>query len=227
VTAGGDDVVDRLPQPMAVHCPTCDGTVLCTAQGVAFFYDQREGPPQRWTLMQCARDHVLLVLQEFYGGGMEFDDDSPYRVYPAQDRQLSQEIPQSLRDTHEEARKCFRAKAWVATVAMSGRTLEATCKSQGVTKGVLQEKLAEMRNRGIIDGRLWEWAETLRGARNAAAHFDEEGVTRQDAEDSLAYSEALLDYLYVLTARFEAMKTRRSAAPDEPVELDYSAGSSE
>lgn len=49
--------------------------------------------------------------------------------------------------------------------------------------------------------------------RNAAAHLDGQGVTKQDAEDSLAYSEALLDYLYVLRARFDAMKSRRPSTP--------------
>jgi hypothetical protein len=96
---------------------------------------------------------------------------------------------------------------------MSGRTLEGACKLHGVTKGVLQDKLEEMKKRGLIDGRLWDWAETLRGVRNAASHFNDEPVTKQDAEDALAYSEALLDYLYVLKARFEEMKKRREPAP--------------
>ena len=45
---------------------------------------------------------------------------------------------------------------------------------------------------------------------NSSAHFNDESVTRQDADDSLAFSEALLDYLYVLAARFEAMKQRQA-----------------
>jgi Domain of unknown function (DUF4145) len=69
-----------------------------------------------------------------------------------------------------------------------------------------------MKRRGLIDSRLWEWAETLRGVRNAASHFNDEPVTQQDTEDALAYSEALLDYLYVLKARFESMKERQAAA---------------
>jgi hypothetical protein len=99
---------------------------------------------------------------------------------------------------------------------MCGRTLEGACKLHGVTRGVLQDKLSEMRERGLIDGRLWEWAETLRGVRNTASHFDDEEVSRQDTEDALAYGGALLDYLYVLSARFEAMKARRTAPHSSP-----------
>jgi hypothetical protein len=96
---------------------------------------------------------------------------------------------------------------------MAGRTLECACALQGVKENNLQRSLAKMKDQGLIDGRLWEWAETLRGVRNAAAHYDGQTTSKQDAEDSLAFSEALLDYLYVLTARFEALKARRQKKP--------------
>lgn len=195
---------------MAVHCAECDRVVLGTPKGHTYYYKPDEGPPERWTLLACPIGHPLLVLQlEF--SSQTFDDDDPWRAYPPQDRDLSSEIPNVLREAHEEARRCFRAKAYVATVAMSGRVLEGACKLHGVTKKNLHENLREMKEQGFIDGPLWEWAETLRGVRNAASHYNDEDVSRQDAEDALAYSEALLDYLYVLKARFAAMKARRSS----------------
>ena len=92
---------------------------------------------------------------------------------------------------------------------MCGITLEGACQLGGAKKAKLQEMLEDMRNGGKIDNRLWEWAESLRHVRNSASHFNDEALTRQDADDSLAFNEALLDYLYVLTVRFEAMKLRR------------------
>lgn len=50
-----------------------------------------------------------------------------------------------------------------------------------------------MKAEGLIDGRLAEWADQLRGVRNSAAHFNADPITRLDAEDSIAFSEALLD----------------------------------
>ena len=110
------------------------------------------------------------------------------------------------------SRKCFQAKAYRATVAMCGVTLEGACELEGARKAKLQEMLEEMKNKEKIDNRLWEWAESLRHVRNSASHFNNETVTRQDADDSLAFSEALLDYLYVLAKRFEAMKQRRPSS---------------
>jgi hypothetical protein len=48
--------------------------------------------------------------------------------------------------------------------------------------------------------------------RNSAAHFTKDYISKQDAEDAIAFTEALLDYLYVLTARFNALKERRTKA---------------
>ena len=93
---------------------------------------------------------------------------------------------------------------------MRAITLEGACQLEGAKKASLQRMLGEMKDKGRIDNRLWEWAESLRDVRNSASHFNDESVTRQDADDSLAFSEALLDYLYVLTARFEAMTRRRA-----------------
>lgn len=195
---------------MAVICPHCDRSVIAMPKGYTKHYDPREGPPERWTLLQCPSGHTLLVLQnEYNGSGMTFNDDEPFRVYPPQERQLSNDIPERLRSTLDEARRCFRAKAYTATVAMTGRTLEGACDLHGVNEGVLYRSLEKMKEKGFIDGRLSEWADTLRGVRNAAAHFNDDDISRQDAEDALAFGEALLDYLYVLTARFDALKARR------------------
>lgn len=200
------------PKEMAVHCPQCDSVGVSSPRGFLTYYEPHEGPPERWTLLSCPQGHPLLVLQNQYSGDITFDEDKPYRMYPPQDRRLSDLVPSELRESHDEARRCMSAKAYTATVVMCGRTLEGACKAQGVTGRTLQESLDRLRDQGIIDGRLGDWADTLRGVRNAAAHFNDDNITRQDAEDALAYSEALLDYLYVLKARFEAMKARRSGA---------------
>ena len=133
---------------------------------------------------------------------------------PPRDRVLSDPIPEPLRRSHDEARRCLSANAYAATVVMSTKTVEGACAMHKVRANNLRDQLAKMKNEGIIDGRLWEWAETLRGIRNSAAHFDQSAaIDRQDAEDSLAYSEALLDYLYVLKKRFDDMKKRRAKPP--------------
>ena len=138
------------------HCAECDRVVLGSPKGHTVYYNPEEGPPERWTLLACPAGHPLLVLQLEYSP-QTFEDDDPWRAYPPQDRHLSSEIPSVLREAHEEARKCFRAKAYVATVAMSGRVLEGACKLHGVTKRSLQENLREMKEQGLTNWNVSIW----------------------------------------------------------------------
>lgn len=199
------------PDVMAVNCDRCERVVMATTHGYTIFQEGGGGLFERYTLMSCKpKNHPLLVMQEDFMSPNNFDDDEPYRMYPPQDRHLSTQIPRSLRSTHGEARKCLGAKAYQAAFMMAGSTLEQVCKLHGFKTGSLQKKLEQMRDKQIIDGRLFDWANTLRHVRNEATHDVDANISRLDAEDAVALSEALLDYLYVFTARFEAMKKRRS-----------------
>ena len=95
---------------------------------------------------------------------------------------------------------------------MVRRTLEGVCIEQGITKKPLFKALEEMRDKGLIEGRLFEWAESLRVLGNEGAHYTGNRVSREDASDALAFSEAILDYLYVFAAQFEDFKKRRQSA---------------
>jgi hypothetical protein len=210
---------------MAVQCQRCDQPVIGEPKGYLTYYDPEEGPPERWTLLQCNQaGHPILVIQCKYYHEMAFEDDDPARVYPPQDTALSPTIPNELRDLHADARRAFHGKAYAPAVAACGRTLEAACTLQGINERRLIDSLQKMKDLGIIEERLWQWADLLRDIRNTAAHGDKKAlaadpISRTDAEDCLALSEALLDYIYVLKARFDAMKERRSAPPEELEEI--------
>jgi hypothetical protein len=87
--------------------------------------------------------------------------------------------------------------------------LEATCADQGVTKRTLAESLKELKDKGLINGMLADWADALRVLGNEGAHYTGTSVDREDAEDALDFAEAFVDYLYVLSLRFERYKSRR------------------
>jgi hypothetical protein len=209
----------------ALECPECGKAVIAEPKGFVVSGVNSEDDPgevERWTLFACEKHHPILMVEsavEDYweaGGVAEaYFDDDPYRMYPAQDRVLSDEIPVELRRVHDEARACIRAKAYTAAAVMSGRVLEGVCDLNNVKGRDLQSRLAKMKEDGLIDGRLWEWANALRVVRNAAAHFSTESISKQDAEDTVAFAESLLDYLYVLTARFNALQERRAKRSDK------------
>src|SRR6266516_4622652 len=165
------------PQQMLLECGMCDKPVIAVPRG--YIIDNNDGEPgsntpfYRWALLQCEKRHPILILQiDWNDDPSEWHWDEPLLAYPPQDRELSISIPEQLRQAHGEARACYRAKAYTAAAVMCGRTLEATCALNEIRERTLQQSLAKMKDQGHIDGRLWEWAETLRSVRNAAAHYN-------------------------------------------------------
>ncbi|MFC7384722.1 DUF4145 domain-containing protein [Sphaerisporangium rhizosphaerae] len=134
----------------------------------------------------------------------------PFSDQRGQERSLA--IPSELRREHQEAQLCFNANAYTATVVMVRRALEGVCADHNVQARNLVGGLEEMARQGLIEGRLLEWAQELRVLGNDAAHFTGRPVARQDAQDALDLAEALMDYLYVFTGRFNQFKKRRDEA---------------
>jgi hypothetical protein len=98
---------------------------------------------------------------------------------------------------------------------MVRRAIEGICANLGAKHKTPHRALQELVQRDVIDPRLLEWADGLRLLGNVGAHFTDRAVTKQDASDALDLIEAMLDYVYVFSTRFEQFKARRDA-PTRP-----------
>jgi hypothetical protein len=158
-------------------------------------------------MVQCHRClEPTIQMREDFGGGFS-EDHRPATVYPTPHR-LSPSVPPGLRREWEEAQTCLRAKAYAACTVMVRRTLEGTCADQGVNEKTLAQSLKKLAADGLVDETLSQWADALRIAGNKGAHYTGQPVPREDAEDALAFAEALLDHVYVLRKRFEEFRKR-------------------
>lgn len=149
-----------------------------------------------------------MQLRADYGEG--FEEDTPSIAYPAP-RRLNGAVPKPLRREFEEAQTCFAARAYEATVVMVRRILEGTCRENNVQERTLVRSLAKLKEVGLIDNTLGEWADALRILGNEGAHYTGRQVPRDDSEDALAFAEALLDHIYVLQKRFDKFEKRRAS----------------
>lgn len=195
-------------------CPHCEHLALGYIRGIAI-YDGWEmdppepGPNEEYALLTCSRcGRVSLQYREDVDGNLS-EGGNPVIVYPAQPL-LSWGIPGPLRREFEEARACFNAKAYEATVVMVRRVLEGACHENNVQERTLVKSLEKLRATGLIDPTIAEWADALRILGNEGAHYTGRHVPRDDAEDALAFAEALLDHIYVLRKRFEKFADRRA-----------------
>jgi Domain of unknown function (DUF4145) len=195
-------------------CPHCEQPALGHVHGVAVWDGWPKkameplSPEAEYALIQCGTcGDVSMQVRLETGGG--FDADAPRIVFPSP-HQLSWEVPKPLRREFEEAQACFTAKAYEATVVMVRRVLEGTCKENDAQERTLVKSLDKLKMAGLIDATLAQWADALRVLGNEGAHYTGNQVPRDDAEDALAFAEALLDHIYVLRKRFEKFADRRA-----------------
>ena len=107
-------------------CPHCKRPATAVIQGSAQWngYDEDGdivAPPSEWNLLQCSvcKMSSLELREDFSGEG--FEQGAISYEYPAP-RRLSYSVPNRLRLSWEEARRCFDANAYTAAVVMVRRT---------------------------------------------------------------------------------------------------------
>ncbi len=190
---------------MIIDCPKCQAVV--DAKVLHSYTDSdREEPQGIWTFAQCPRCTLPLMtvqLEDFDG------DDTPSRVYPPKDKELGRSVPKPLREAYNEAVICFRAKAYTASAIMCRKTLEGLCLEHGVKERNLAAGLRKLKDNGVIEARLFEWAEALRTLGNEAAHGVHLTISHQDAKDIIEFTEALTEYVFTYRDTFERFKKRR------------------
>ena len=191
---------------MLVECQNCeaivDGEVIASYED----YESASDMNGKYSFLKCprcARPFIMLQVDE--GAGW----DMPARIYPAIEKGVSPAIPSSIALTYLEAQTCFRAKAYTATAIMCRKTLEGIAEEHKITVRNLASALKEMRDKGIIESRLYEWADALRISGNEAAHGVSITISPQDAKDILEFTNALLEYVFTFQDRFQQFKKRR------------------
>ncbi|MEE8136534.1 MAG: DUF4145 domain-containing protein, partial [Thermodesulfobacteriota bacterium] len=73
---------------------------------------------------------------------------------------------------------------------MSGQALEGVCVHHKTKKKTIAAGLTELKDKEIIDKRLYEWGEEIRKHRNIGAHANEDRISRDDAKDVLDFVQA-------------------------------------
>ena len=74
---------------------------------------------------------------------------------------------------------------------MCRKTLEGICIEHKIKERNLANSLKKMKDQGIIESRLFEWADTLRISGNEAAHDLDVTVASDDARDIMEFTKAL------------------------------------
>lgn len=192
---------------MLTECSHCKATVDAKVVADYETFDDEMHLPVKFTLAKCPRcEAPLLLAQEQYGDVW----DTPGRIFPPRDDLVSWSVPKAIRNAFSEAVHCQNAKSFTATAIMCRKALEGVCENHGATGRNLQARLKDLKDQGVIEGRLFQWADELRLVGNAAAHDVSVEVNAQDASDTLDFTRAVLEYVYTFREQFEVFKKRRA-----------------
>ena len=189
---------------MLIECPRCKARV--DAEVVAQ-HDDSEFFTTRTFLLACPSCSTCLVAESEQDHDLKWT--VPTRVHPRPRRLLGTDIPTVVRHSIGEAEKCMQVGAYLAATAMCGRAIEAVCRHYGTKDAYLGQGIKELREKGIIDARLFEWSEELRDQRNIAAHATDAVMSAQDANDVLSFTYAIIDYVFLLAQKFEQFRARK------------------
>jgi hypothetical protein len=191
---------------MLVECRCCEAVVDGKLLSSYDIFDADLSIPTKYSFLRCPKcSYPLLVYQEDYGRGWEESE----RLYPPKEKQVNPELPQPIKNAYQEALSAFKAKAYTASAIMCRKTLEGICSVHGIQAKSLASAIKEMKSKGIIESRLFEWAEALRISGNEAAHDVETTISAQDANDIVEFTDALLEYVFTFKDKFNEFIARR------------------
>ena len=197
---------------MLVECHNCDA--LVHAKIVA--EHEREDHFHRYpylkvSIVTCPKCGDIIVAGQVSEDLSEEGYSDAIRFWPDPYYFLPRALPSVIRDSVHEAERCFKAKAYTATAVMCGRALEGICRHFNTKSKYIGKGIEELRDNKIIDSRLYEWSLELKKLRNIGAHAGEETIERQDAEDIITFVRSIVEYVFMLSWRFDNFKARKNA----------------
>lgn len=226
---------DPIRETFIVDCPICKAKVAASQHGCVrrpggVDQNGEEHYGISVSLGVCPKCHSILVGESQqigiagYDAGYYDEWADAIRVYPEPPKTFtSKHIPKVVSDSIAEAVKSLQANANIAACVMFGRALEAICRDllepahtesanqpTGARKRpvLLGEGILKLKDKGLIDQKLFDWSQQLHAFRNLAAHPTDITISREDADDLRSFVYAIIEYIYDLTDRYNEFKER-------------------
>lgn len=205
---------------MLLNCLTCKA--LVDAKEIANYQDEITDDDDYQHI--SSGDELLRTFQKYiffkcprcskpFVTSLILDND--YRnefiiLYPTHNKLINSEISSSIKNAFDEALRCFENGIFTACVLMCRKTIEGICKEHNIEKYNLKDKLIAMKEQGLIDENLFDWADILRLYGNNAAHDLDIIFSSEDAQDIIDFTYAIIEYVFSYRKKFELFKERNN-----------------
>ncbi len=201
---------------MIIECHKCEAKVDAKTIASQQCMDDEIGP-YKITFAECpvCRSFMLGYQEYIQTGPDDYDLDNAHRLWPEDDKFINGNIPFIVHHSLDQAKRCYKAKLYDPCAVMCGRVLEGICSEYKIKKTSLKGGLKELLDRQIIDKRIYDWSEALREYRNIGAHVSKEKISKETARYILDFAEAICEYVFVLTEKFERFMKSKGKSKKE------------
>lgn len=199
---------------MNIDCPICKITIVIEANSKGEYHHDNPHDPMDgflYNVIQCPECFKPILTQRsriFELGAFDFG--KAIRLFPNSEFHINSEIPEVLGNALRECIVCYEAGGYTATAVMSRRAIEGFCELKSVKEKSLDKSLVKLKDSGIINQELFEWANALRLTGNKAAHDIKSTFSATDAKDILDFTIAILDFTYSYKDKFDKFISRHT-----------------
>lgn len=202
---------------MLLQCDNCPA--LVDAEIIGSYVHDNEFEPidgSKYLLCKCPQCWSAFLVKQTREYQMEEIVWGAFTIlYPGNEFHINPVIPEKLRNALTEAIKCYKAGAFTAATIMCRRAIEGFCVLKGVKEKTLDASIKKLKNEGLINEQLYEWANELRSVGNDAAHDINKEFGPDDTKDILDFTIAIFDFTYSFKDKFDKFKQRRKDSSDK------------
>jgi DNA-directed RNA polymerase subunit RPC12/RpoP len=197
------------------YCSTPHPTLVRLWQSQQMLERATPGPRQLWAAYRCTTCGSALLAK---GVDNEESHNALVAEVVPRSRVAHADLPEPARTYLQQALETLHAPD--AAAVMAGSAVDAMLKRLGYTEGNVYSRI----DKAVADHRLTDamgqWAHEVRLGSNRPRHSDETRphVTRDEAERSVEFADALGQFLFVLTARIERETAAAKKASDAGVQ---------
>jgi Domain of unknown function (DUF4145) len=121
-------------------------------------------------------------------------------VYPTP-KSVAEELPDEPKRFLADAMTCLHAPS--AAILCCASAVDAMLKAKGYEDGKLYDRINAAVRAGVLTQDMGTWAHHIRLEANDQRHADKDAkpLTREDAELSLEFAEALGEFLFILPSK--------------------------
>ncbi len=195
--------------PISTICPHCGGKGTFAIVGPydllinnAYYCGQRVCPDPK------CRGHLFIILDQ--------KRDLIFQYPPVRTAFSTQNIPEAILKTFNEAVTSHAQTCFVASAIMIRRTLEEICDERGANGKDLKERINDLKAKVVLPPELFDAMDELRVLGNDAAHIEAktyDQISKPELDVAIEFTIELLKALYQYSGLLTKMRGLKKSSP--------------